>query len=92
VPFGVTGAISDPRLALFDGAGRIRDMNDDWGTQPFPQVFAQTRESVGAFAFASGSRDAAVLTRLSPGAYTIHVAAAANAAPGEVLAELYATP
>lgn len=90
--FGVAGALADPRLAVFDGAGRLRETNDDWGTQPFPAAFAHARESAGAFAFAAGSRDAATLARFPSGAYTVHVAGSAATATGEALAELYSTP
>lgn len=47
----------------------------------------QATQQVGAFAPESGSKDAALLVTLPPGAYTIHVGS--NAASGVALAEVY---
>ena len=44
---------------------------------------------VGAFPFATGSSDAAVLVTLSPGAYPVQVADAGNGAGGDALIEVY---
>src|SRR5205814_5787066 len=71
VAFGVPGTLEDPVLKLYakDGANPIAQ-NNDWGTpQPInvTQVPATATEitaassSVGAFPFAVGSKDAAII-------------------------------
>lgn len=77
--FGLTGAMSDPRLELYDAAGRILE-NDDW-----PATLAATFGSVGAFPFAVGSRDAAFVKSMD-GGRTIQ---ARGTAAGAVLVEAY---
>lgn len=89
-PFGVSGALADPRLALFADQSAVGS-NDDWsGTSALADAFSQ----VGAFAWGDrNSKDAAIYNAsLAPRAYTVQVSGAGNSA-GSVLAELYdATP
>ena len=86
--FGVTDAATDPRLELFDGAGRSIASNDNWGgTSALVATFAQ----VGAFALAANSRDAALVATLPPGNYTAQVSGVAGAT-GSVLLEVYEAP
>ncbi len=47
---------------------------------------------VGAFALDAGSKDAATLSLVQPGAYTIQVVAATAAPTGEALVEVYEVP
>lgn len=85
-PFGVSGALSDPRLELYDGATKIAE-NDNWAP-----ALASTFTPVGAFALASGSRDAAITVTVSAGkSYTVQVAGVAGAT-GEALIEIYEVP
>ena len=81
--FGVTGALANPRLQLFDATGKLVLENDDWSGTDTAAAFAQ----VGAFALAAGTRDAALLTTLAPGAYTMHVLDGGET--GVALAEIY---
>jgi subtilisin family serine protease/outer membrane protein assembly factor BamB len=83
---GVGGALADPRLTLFRGAASL-DGNDNWTSATLAASFPQ----VGAFAFASGSRDAALLVSLAPGSYTAQVSGV-NDATGVALVEVYALP
>lgn len=84
--FGVTDALSDPRLEVRDGATRIAE-NDNWDAAAAP-AFAQA----GAFALAPGSRDAALVLTLAAGkSYTVQVAGV-GAATGEALVEIYEVP
>jgi hypothetical protein len=46
---------------------------------------------VGAFALTPGSRDAALLTTLAPGSYTVQVSGA-DGGTGEALVEIYEVP
>jgi len=77
--FGVSGPVAAPVLAIFRGGEEIA-RNTGWTANLAP-VFA----AVGAFALPAGSRDAALLLTLAPGAYTARIEGGA----GEVLAEVY---
>ncbi len=81
--FGVTGALADPRLSLVGNGGAAVASNDNWQASD-----AGAMGAVGAFAFASGSRDAALVVPLAPGAYTAPVTAPEGAG-GVVLLETY---
>lgn len=81
---GVDAALADPQLALLAGETLLA-ANDDW-----PAALAPVAAGVGAFPFAPGSRDAALLTPLAARGHTVHVAGAA-ATEGIALAELYDT-
>ncbi len=88
-PFNVSDALSDPRLVLYDNATGARlEANDDWGgAAPLTAAFA----AVGAFPLAGGAtRDAALLVRLAPGAYSVQIS---SGGPGGVaLVEVYESP
>lgn len=81
--FGVQGALTNPRLQLFDAGGKMILENDDWSATNMAAAFAE----VGVFPFAAGSRDAAIVTTLAPGAYTMQVSAGSET--GIALAEIY---
>jgi hypothetical protein len=81
--FGVQGALSNPRLQLYDGTGKLILENDDWSGAETSSTAAQ----VGAFSLVAGSKDAAVVTTLKPGAYTMHVIDGGET--GVALAEIY---
>lgn len=85
VPFGVTDAIADPGLHVFDAAAAAIDANDDWGGSP---LLSQTSVQVGAFALSAVSKDAALLVPLPAGLYSFHVTASSGGA-GVALAEAY---
>ena len=77
-------ALRDPHLTLFSGTSAIAT-NEDWNI-----AVADVANRVGAFPLPPGSRDAAFVTSLSRGAYTVHVSGA-DATPGTALIELYDT-
>lgn len=82
--FGVSGALSDPRLTVLDGSGRILATNDNWNSG-LAAIFTQ----VGAFPLPEGSKDAAVRISLQAGGtYTVQVEGADNST-GEALIEIY---
>jgi hypothetical protein len=81
--FGVTGTLPNPRLQLYDGKGKLILENDDWSGAE--ALDASVR--VGAFTLVAGSKDAALVTTLSPDAYTMHVVD--NTGAGVGLAEIY---
>jgi hypothetical protein len=79
---GVGGALADPRLSLISGPAAVAT-NDNWNSSD-----AATMSAVGAFPLATGSKDAALVTSLTPGAYTAPVSAT-DGGNGIALLELY---
>jgi hypothetical protein len=85
----VASAAADPLLAVFSGP-RVVAENDDWGQAGADALAtADAAAAAGAFPFATGSRDAALVFVAAPGAYTVHVAPAKSSMGGEVLFEVY---
>jgi hypothetical protein len=91
--FGVGGFMVDPRLDVYERVGPTgslwRTGIDDWGSAANAGDVASTAARLGAFSLASGGRDAALLTDLAGGVFTVHVSAT-NGGTGIALAELYA--
>jgi hypothetical protein len=83
--FGVTGALTDPRLDVYSGPTVIA-ANDNWDAVATPVA---TQSAVGAFALPAGSRDAALIgSNLAAGSYTVQITGVGGAT-GVALAELY---
>lgn len=87
--FGVPDPLADPSLTLFQGPIALAQ-NQDWSAGTDAGALASTAARVGAFAFAPGSRDAALLASAPTGAYTLQVASS-DGGSGVALAELYLT-
>ncbi len=83
--FGVTGFLVDPKLELYRDSTKLNE-NDSWAA-----TLAATFATVGAFPLDTGSRDAALLTTLAPGSYTVQVSGVNNGT-GEALIEIYEVP
>jgi len=84
--FGVANALANPRLTLFNSSGTVIGGNDDWS------VFdSGTMTSVGAFSLPLLSRDAAFVTTLAPGNYTVQVSGVGGTT-GVALVEIYEVP
>jgi hypothetical protein len=88
--FGVTGALGDPRLEVFRD-GNVLGRNDDWESGGAGPAVKTASSAVGAFPLAAGSRDAALVLNLFPGAYTAQVSGAGDLA-GTALVEVYEVP
>lgn len=88
-PFGVTGALADPQIAVFSGTNVIAT-NDNWETGAAAGQIASTSAQVGAFALVPGSRDAALVVTLQPGSYTVQITGVGNTT-GVALVEIYDT-
>lgn len=84
-PFNVPGTLGDPTLQVFRGNNSIAQ-NNDWNT-PAANGTAVTAATArtGAFAFRAGSNDAAIVSTLQPGPYTVMI----GGGNGTVLAEIY---
>lgn len=88
--FGVTGTLTDPKLELYQG-NALAESNNDWGANANRADLAAVAQQVGAFAFDDGSKDAALLVTLMPGAYTAIVGSATDGT-GVALVEVYEVP
>jgi hypothetical protein len=98
VKFGVPATVTDPALRIFSSGAVLMAQNDDWSTPVSlagGQVAATASQlstaaaAVGAFALSGGSKDAAVLVSLPPGAYSAQVSATAA---GTGMVEIYEMP
>jgi hypothetical protein len=87
--FGVGGVLADPRLRVYRNA-ELQAENDNWSTVTAEATAAaEAARTSGAFALTSGSRDAALIVTLAPGAYTVQITAADGTATGSALIEIY---
>ncbi|HUG12634.1 MAG TPA: DUF1800 family protein [Opitutaceae bacterium] len=85
--YNVPGVLGDPTLTILDGDGNVVASNDNWGsTDEF--AMAEQFAAVGAFDFASGSKDSALVVTLAPGLYTAVVSGVASGT-GIGLVEVY---
>ena len=87
--FSTSTFATDPNIVLFDSSGRELGRNDNWNSGA--SQLSTAAASAGAFPLASGSKDAAVLTTLPAGSYTIQVGAGAGTT-GAALLEIYEVP
>jgi cyclophilin family peptidyl-prolyl cis-trans isomerase len=87
--FQVPGVLADPTLAIFPlGKDFTVASSNDWAENGRGPALEAAFTSAGAFSLPAGSRDAAVLVRLPPGAYTA-VASGVGGATGRALVEVY---
>ena len=83
-PFGVAGALANPRLELY-GGGTLLSSNAGWGNLT---DIVEASARVGAFALTTNSVDAAVLPTLESGAFTVQCSAGSDSG-GVALVEMY---
>lgn len=84
--FGIQGAIATPSITLANGKGAVLASNAGWGgSSALQTAFSEA----GAFSYAQGSADAAVLMTLAPGSYTAQVQSTSSTASGYILLEVY---
>ena len=88
--FGVTGVLPDPQVTLFLGSTQIA-RNDNWERNNNISQIAATFVQVGAFPLVDGSLDAALVTTLQPGSYTVEISGVSNDS-GVALLEVYDVP
>ncbi|HEX2854348.1 MAG TPA: delta-60 repeat domain-containing protein [Opitutaceae bacterium] len=92
---GVTDGLSDPIVAVYHFDGRSIASNNDWQTPLAGGLSAaeinSAAASVGVYAFADGSKDAAMVITLPPGTYTAQVTAGGSA-KGSAVVEIYELP
>lgn len=88
--YDVEGVCRDPRLTLFNADGEAIATNNDWQAGSDADI-AALAATLGAFELPAGSKDAALVIELPPGAYTGHVTDEAGPG-GEALFEIYRIP
>jgi hypothetical protein len=88
--FGVGGVLASPQLTLYSGATVVAQ-NAGWSTSADAAAIAQTAATVGAFPYAAGSTDSALIVNLPPGAYTAEVTGVGGTS-GVALVEVYEVP
>lgn len=86
--FNVPNFLVDPRIRIYSQGGGILAENDNWGSV---QATADAIAKVSAFPLAAGSRDAALVTTLFPGSYTVHISGVLDTT-GVALGEIYEIP
>ena len=79
---GVTGALQDPKMELYDESGALLDANDNW------QQSADAGEIIDSTIAPSDPRESAIVARLGPGNYTV-VVSGVNNTTGVGLVESY---
>ena len=91
--YGIAAPSADPKITVYDGAGRIVAENDNWSVGGAASTAALTAAAgkTGAFPLSVNSLDAALLATLTPGAYTVQLSAASSAS-GLALIEIYEVP
>jgi hypothetical protein len=90
-PFNVPGVLEDPILIVFDSDSVAILAIDDWGANPLSGETASVAASLGAFPLVNGSKDAAFVVTLPPGAYTVQ-ATGSGGTTGTTLVEVYVVP
>jgi len=88
---GVSGTLSAPHLQLFNSAQALIRENFSWQKGNDPALVSAAETQTGAFSFASGSADSAILIVLPPGSYTAEVSGNGGAT-GIALVEVYEVP
>jgi hypothetical protein len=86
--FGLAGALADPALTIYQD-GKAIATNEGWANSA---AITTAAIQTGAFTLPSGSKDAAVVITLNPGAYTAQIKSAKNASSGVALIEIYEVP
>ncbi|MEO7165410.1 MAG: fibronectin type III domain-containing protein [Spartobacteria bacterium] len=82
IPAGVANALLDPNLELYNSNGTLLDANDNWQSDHAAEITATTLQP-------SDRREAAIVSTLAPGAYSV-VIRSATGASGVGLFEVYA--
>ena len=78
---GVSGALVDTTMDLYNGNGTLLASNDDWRTEQEAEIIASTVPPVD-------SRESAIVRTLQPGNYTA-IVRGKNNATGVALVEIY---
>ena len=69
---GLTGALQDPQMELYDSTGALLDSNDNW------QQSVDSGETIATGLAPTDPREAAIVTHLAPGNYTTIISGVNN--------------
>jgi len=69
---GLTGALQDPQMELYDSTGALLESNDDW------QQSVDSGEIISTGLAPADPREAAIVVRLAPGNYTTIISGVNN--------------
>ena len=88
--YGVTSALVDSTITVYNARGNTIASNDNWPTQTTGAAtsLSDAASRVGAFALPAGSKDAALLITLDPGSYSVAIGSVGGA-NGIGLLEVY---
>lgn len=86
--FGAEGFLPDPELSIVSGGGMELARNSGWQDGPDAALIPELSRAVGAFQLAPGSRDAALVSRMPAGSFSIHATSATDQIGGGLM-ELY---
>lgn len=86
--YGVTNALENPVLSLFNEKGVMIGSSDAWDSGGLAPEIIDVSAVVGAAPFPKGSRDAAMVAELQSGLYSMQVTGLKNTA-GVTLLEVY---
>lgn len=89
--FGVEGVLAEPQIEIYNSRGLLEQTIGAWSAQANAAELQATAEIVGAFPLDEGSKDAAVIVTLAPGAWTVQVSGR-NETTGAALVEVYDLP
>ncbi len=89
-PFGVSGVLANPSIAVYDSSQSVVASNTGWGNNADPAEVASFSAQVGAFALATGSADSALVATVGPGDYSVELTGE-GATSGIGLIEVYET-
>jgi hypothetical protein len=84
-PYNLTGVLATPQVQLFDSTDTMIQSNAGWADSA---ALSAAFTEAGAFAFTSGSADAAMIATLPAGSYTLELSGV-NGATGIGLVEVY---
>lgn len=75
--FGIPDPLPAAQIELFEGQTAVAS-NAGWSSSPSAATIATLGASLGAYAFAPGSADAALIAQLSPGPFSLQLSSAAG--------------
>jgi hypothetical protein len=84
---GLAGTLSNPAINVFNSSSVSVAANDNWGSAAASAPVAAAAVTAGLRPLADGSADAALVTTLAPGAYTIQLTGVSSSA-GTALVEI----
>ena len=84
--YGVENTLKNPLLEVYGHDNTLLAQNNDWDAE-----LSSTFSQVGAFALTPGSKDAALVLELGPGAFTVQLKGS-DGGTGEALIEVYELP